>query len=260
MINNLPGRQFGVEIEFCTDYGMRNVRNILRDNGIDVHYPDWEDGEGWKLVEDGSVDDGWELVSPILSGPEGFAEVAKALEILTDNVGAWIDFSCGLHVHVNANDLSTASIANAMLRYDSHSHEIDKVVHPQRLDNRFCLDISEEVTAIRRRIGKISQIKTFDLATLAPSRYKKLNLAAYLKHGTLEFRLHEGALSVEAVTNWIAFCVQFIEDSICDVIEIAGLDTLVVKEDHGPFANLPTETQNYFKKRAEHNAKYAPEL
>lgn len=246
----ISNRSFGVEIECKTDLSKRGLCDVLQDNGIDAYVPDWEDGDGWKIVEDGSVDDGWEVVSPILSGVDGIAEVAKVLSILRNQGECWIDQSCGLHVHVNAIDLSSASIANAMLRYERHSAKIDAIVPAARRENRFCLDITLEAQMIRRRLGKISSIQPFELGILAVSRYRKLNLAAYCKHGTLEFRLHDGSLNVADVTNWIAFCVQFIEDSICTVSDDMGLDTLVVKEDLGPFANLPAETQEHFKNRA----------
>lgn len=249
-MTNISNRTFGVEIECKTDLSMRALCEVLQDNGISAYVPDWEGGEGWKIVEDGSVDDGWEVVSPILSGVEGIAEVARVLNILRDLAGCWIDESCGLHVHVNANDLSSASIANAVLRYERHSAKIDAIVPPRRRENRFCLDVTHEAQMIRRRLGKISSIAPYYLAALADSRYRKLNIAAFCKHGTLEFRLHDGTLKVADVTNWIAFCVQFVEDSICTVTDDMGLDTLVVKEDLGPFANLSDETRAHFNNRA----------
>jgi hypothetical protein len=52
-----------------------------------------------------------------------------------------------------------------------------------------------------------------NVANLPQTRYYKLNLAAYVKHGTLEFRQHAGTLNLNKMINWIMFCVQFVEDS-----------------------------------------------
>jgi hypothetical protein len=45
-------------------------------------------------------------------------------------------------------------------------------------------------------------------------RYHKLNLCAYLRHGTIEFRHHAGTVNPVKIVNWIAFCLNFVETSI----------------------------------------------
>jgi hypothetical protein len=45
------------------------------------------------------------------------------------------------------------------------------------------------------------------------SRYLKLNIHAYIKHGTLEFRQHAGTMNINKMVNWIIFCVNFVENS-----------------------------------------------
>jgi hypothetical protein len=44
-------------------------------------------------------------------------------------------------------------------------------------------------------------------------RYFKLNVAAYLRHGTIEFRQHSGTVDYQKMVNWIIFCIAFVEDS-----------------------------------------------
>lgn len=44
-------------------------------------------------------------------------------------------------------------------------------------------------------------------------RYRKVNLQAYVKHGTVEFRHHSGSCNPTKVMNWVRFVTQFVEAS-----------------------------------------------
>lgn len=101
-------RKFGVEFEVNLGIdGQQNLRKLL----------DREFG----MVHDGSVNNGIEIVSPILGGAKGERQVIKTCKALK-TVEAATDDSCGMHVHNDAADFfSKASIqvvplANA-LRY-----------------------------------------------------------------------------------------------------------------------------------------------
>ena len=43
--------------------------------------------------------------------------------------------------------------------------------------------------------------------------YKKVNICAFARHGTIEFRQHQGTLSFEKIVNWISFCQEFVNHS-----------------------------------------------
>ena len=44
-------------------------------------------------------------------------------------------------------------------------------------------------------------------------RYRKLNLVSLFKHGTIEFRLHQGTHSIEKITNWIYLLILFTKNT-----------------------------------------------
>lgn len=46
-----------------------------------------------------------------------------------------------------------------------------------------------------------------------PGRYFKINLQAYLRHGTIEFRQHSGSANATKVCNWVRFLQAFIDES-----------------------------------------------
>lgn len=205
----MSDRKFGVEIEFCTNEDIEWWEEKLRSKtGIDVaacgsfH-------EGWILEVDGSVD-GWELVSPILSGNDGLQEVAKMIAAIKA-LGGWMEGSCGFHVHVDANDFSPTNIISAVKKYEQNEMRLDKYVSESRRynNNEYCHSTTKLLRELREEI-KCSSLEYVNWDYV--NRYYKLNVAAFAKHGTLEFRHHEGSLDITKITNWIKFCVRFMED------------------------------------------------
>jgi hypothetical protein len=180
-----------------------------RDNRADANDPRMR--TAWKVTYDGSVSNGCEVVSPILSGSEGLESVRKVVRALKA-AGARVDNSCGFHVHVNARDLQGPELINAVRRYAQHETTIDSFMAPRRRESRseWCRSMVE---LSRTLSGRGDLFVATNVANLPQTRYYKLNLAAYVKHGTLEFRQHAGTLNLNKMINWIMFCVQFVEDS-----------------------------------------------
>lgn len=230
----MTNRNFGVEIEI----GNRNVNQmteILRNAGFNVFnqenrslnngtqmltsatrragetLPEYE--TAWKVIYDGSVGDGCEVVSPILSGRNGLEAVKGVIKAMNKD-GAKADHRCGLHVHVDANDLHMVELLNVARRYAAFESTIDSFVKPSRRanENGYCKSMEMVVDAMEKNF--FSNDKNY-LKTLG-DRYFKLNLQAYLRHGTVEFRQLEGTTSWTKITNWIEFCVSFVEASRLD--------------------------------------------
>lgn len=209
-------RKFGVEIEFCTDEDIYSWADMLRSTtGITVRaYGFSRDYDSWKLVPDCSVN-GWELVSPILHGDDGMAQVEKMAMALKSN-GAKMSRSCGLHVHVDASDFSFANIMDAMKRYEQNEYVIDQSVAEHRRGHRN--NYAEPMPGYVAQVTRLTNSKKQLRAILEGrgdgwiERCGKLNICSYVKHGTLEFRHHEGTLDVRKMTSWINFCVRFMDD------------------------------------------------
>ncbi len=60
-------------------------------------------GQSYKIVADGSVRNGLEVVSPILGGAAGEKEVLKVCKEI-EKLGGKVDETCGLHIHLGAKD------------------------------------------------------------------------------------------------------------------------------------------------------------
>ena len=72
-------------------------------------------------------------------------------------------------------------------------------------------------------------------------RYIKVNLTAYHRCRTVEFRHHSGTCLATKVKNWVLFCVNFVDQSMLAAIE-----------NDGPFYGLEQDTVDYFNGRIEH--------
>lgn len=211
-LNLVHSRSFGIEIE-CFGPTMEQAAEAIRATGIEIEVEGYNHHTRpvWKIVPDSSVANGFEVVSPILSGNDGLGQVKKVATALV-GAGAKVDRRCGFHVHVDARDLTGADLVNCVRRYAAHESVIDSYMPEARRagNNNFCRSMSgilryfENPTtteAPRAVAGRVSE------------RYYKFNLCAFLRHGTVEFRQHSGTVDYRKMLNWIAFCLHFVEDS-----------------------------------------------
>lgn len=211
-------RKFGVEIEF-KGLSRYDAEDALRNAGLNVQIEGYnhDTRSHWKIVSDGSVSDGWELVSPPLSGNAGLEEVRTAANAMVA-AGAYVDRECGLHVHVDGANLSAATIVNMTERYARHEGEINKLVPSFRHACSWARSMNTVASTVRGYLNNNPTATARAISEQIDSRYYKLNLQAYLRHGTIEFRQHSGTCDGTKIANWIVFCVTFVEDSIVTVV------------------------------------------
>ena len=201
-------RTWGVEIEFK---GNRHLAAIaLRNEGINVQIEGYNhtDRNYWKIVMDGSAE--WELVSPPLSGEEGFRQLEIACKAL-QAAGVKVDKSCGLHVHHGVNDLSVDNFKNLYKLYYKFEETIDEFMPESRRanNNTYCKSMKGSY-----EMEKILQAKTLmELENIYWDRYYKLNIQSYVKHGTIEFRQHNGTIEFDKISNWIKLTNMMVERS-----------------------------------------------
>ena len=204
-------RTFGVEVEFI---GSRELAcRVVNEAGItcEVERYGHSTPRNWKVVTDASIgrESGGELVSPILTGSEGLAAAKKAIRALSA-AGLRINRECGVHVHVGAADLNPHQVKNVLTRYSKHETSIDDVMPRSRRDNEFCRGLSNVISS--EYFARPTTMATlFD--SFGHGRYFKVNLMAWNRQQTVEFRQHAGSLNGTKIGNWIQFCVNFVEIS-----------------------------------------------
>lgn len=215
----IPNRTFGVEIEI---YGLdqNQAAVALQNAGLYAQVQNYNHGrfDGWKVVTDGSIvpsgghGGGCEIVSPILRGEEGIADLRKACQALSA-AGARVNRTCGLHVHVGTNDLSANDAAMILSRYARFESVIDSWMPESRRESRnsFCRSIQP---IVQGRINNRSWANIADVASqFGRDRYFKVNMDAYARHRTIEFRQHSGTVNAGKIENWVRFLLAFIEAS-----------------------------------------------
>lgn len=203
-------RNFGVEIELV-GITMEQSQNAIRAAGVRVEnegYNHTDHTDHWKIVRDASVQGGHEVVSPILSSLDEVIKVATALQ----KAGATANKSCGLHVHMDASDLSPDAIRSICKRYAEHEEEIDAFMPASRRGaaNQYCRMVWGRFSTDQFN----SAVTAEDFAACQPTRYYKVNLHALVRHRTLEFRQHSGTVDAVKIANWILFIDAFIAESV----------------------------------------------
>jgi hypothetical protein len=212
-------RTFGVEIEA---YGVTRAALLaeLRAQGLEAHGEDYNHATRphWKIVSDGSVQgaNAFELVSPVLRGYEGLEDLARACRALKI-CGAQVNNSCGLHVHFGARDMSIEHLRQLVRNYLVLEPTIDQLMPATRRGNAntYCQGLLRGRTQAEAERQLLGATTTEQLAQAANngSRYHKVNLQSFFRHGTIEFRQHSGSTDFEKISFWVKFLHNLIDFS-----------------------------------------------
>ena len=195
-------RKFGIEIEAYNCSRERLARE-LREAGIEVMVESYNHTTRphWKLVTDGSLNgnDTFELVSPILVGEAGLQELEKGCWVL-DLCDVKVNGSCGLHVHIDAAGFSMETWRNLSLSYKHLEPVIDRFIPASRRDNYYCRGLGHVSDGMIRSARMVDELKG-----RIGDRYHKVDLEAYSRHKTIEFRQHSGTTCFTKMRNWVLF-------------------------------------------------------
>ena len=202
-------RNFGIEIEAYNCTRERLARELTA-AGINVQvegYNHTDHTDHWKLVTDSSLsgNNTFELVSPILHGEQGIEELEKVCWVL-DLCNAKVNDTCGLHVHMDAAEFDLTTWKNLILTYKRLEGVIDNFMPHSRRNNHYCkalTAITENSIKHARNIGELR-------AAFFHNRYHKVNLEAYARHRTVEFRQHGGSTNFTKMSAWIHFLAKMI--------------------------------------------------
>lgn len=206
-------RKYGVEIEFTLDsWKTTQLVNNAAALGLVINQQSYNHNtqSQWKLITDSSC--GWELVSPPMTGHDGFRQIGIVCQALA-MVGAVVTKSCGLHVHHDCNDLTAPQLANIFAVYAKLEKTFDSM-HPQsRRNNTYCQSLTyNHYNDVNRLLAQLKTVKTVSqLDAMFQDRYRKVNFRSYLKYGTIEFRQHAGTIDAAKICNWVMMTQQVVE-------------------------------------------------
>lgn len=236
-------RGFGVEIEFIrpNSVSRQSICDALTVT-CEVEGYNHITRPHWKLVTDCSVHENSsqsarglvgdnEIVSPILYGENGFAQLKNILDTLNE-LGCEVNYTCGIHVHhdvtnkmVEGREQSQKFLANLIKFVAKYEHLIYKLVSPSRLDGRgYSTPVRKEFFGQSETINKasvanmVARVKDnciskyrygTEINNNQPSPSVQYNRACGLNfrnvwtRGSVEFRYHNGSLNFDKIVSWI---------------------------------------------------------
>lgn len=189
-------RAYGIEIECIVPSAIQDtmIASAAVEQGVDVRSERYNHSTRghWKIIWDSSISArsgfrGIEIVSPKLYGTEGLKEIEIVCKVLQD-LGAIVNTSCGLHVHHDASDFGSKHFTNIKQIYRTAEPMLDAIMPASRRGNfnTYCRSV----------VG-------VDDSAFEYTRYYKLNVTSYTRHGSLEFRHHAGTLNAVKIIAWV---------------------------------------------------------
>jgi len=248
----------GVELE-CTNVDRDAVRRICAERGIATHddynnYNHRDSSDSYKLMSDGSLSRSrgdvfgtCEIVTPVLNDLRSLRVVCDIL----NEAGAGVNRTCGLHVHFGAANFTAAQWRRIILNYARLEAIIDGFMPASRRGNasQWCRSITDHAARIERMYEPSFERMKAEFASDGScyARYHKVNLEAFARHKTIEFRQHAGTINFEKIENWVNFLAGLLTYSIQNE-ELVTARTL----DEVPF--LTAEQKAFFKRRTNGHA------
>lgn len=273
--NQIANRSFGIELEVMAPGGMRlqELAYKVEAAGVPCHAEHYNHTtrRHWKIVTDGSLTggNGMEVVSPKLTGEDGVRQariVAKALE----DAGCKVNVSCGFHLHVDATDFTPDVMKKVAIQFFWYETFFDHIVPASRRGSHNAYIKSNRsrfggygTAAVNEGIRKVKEVRSdFDAIIDVVNgvrygdfdRYFKLNLTAFRRHRTIEFRQHSGTVDADKIEHWIRLMVGFVSKAV--VAQCPRLRRLerdhTAEEEMRLFLSYfpaPKETKRFYMKR-----------
>jgi hypothetical protein len=204
---NASEMTFGIEIETVAPQAAIDAGLQIGGyhHGIQVPYLP----AGWKAERDGSIDTragghACEIVSPILRGAEGLAQVAEVARTLEAR-GHRVNVSTGVHVHIGwDSDLPADALARLVTIVAYAERGLYAITGTKNREmSHYCGGV--------RKYGNGKDAKI----NLDRNRYHALNLTNLARgRGTVEFRVFSGSTSVTKLVGWVQVCLGLVERAV----------------------------------------------
>jgi hypothetical protein len=227
-----PDRLFGLEIEVVTNKDKREVARAISeeftrqriDQVCEAQEYNHNTQSIWKVVRDSSVR-GWEIVSPPMKGHQGRIELEAVCKALND-LEVKVNHTTGLHVHHDARDLTGQQVGMTFGLYASFQHVFNLMVSPSRRNNNFARPLNwthltqngrdnfrgEVRNASRRTNGNSIERKLQERMNAGGLHsYTSVDCMSLYRHGTIEFRQHQGTTNATKIWNWVLMTQSIIE-------------------------------------------------
>ena len=197
------------QLDFVT-----NRRAPLGDVGIELEVErkptwtgDWPHVRNWVAKSDGSLRNGIEYITrtPVKADEKLKTRIGSLVDAIKDNV---TDNSArtSCHVHVNCLRLTPLQMMNGVFSFWLAEEIISDYWGEERKGNNYCRRLSEwsDISSVVRNIidDRFYGIG-ISHATSGLERYSSCNMAAFTKHGSVEFRGMRGTVDTDVLHKWV---------------------------------------------------------
>lgn len=179
------------------------------------------DGRAWTIMSDASVADqggqACEFVTPKCTY-EDIETVQECIRALR-RAGAKVNHTCGLHIHIDGANHNAKSLKNLAFTFRAKQDLIFKAVAPNRMGNRYCKPLTDDLVDNIKKIKTLDNEKMKDAwygtysdyrstdAHYHDSRYHAMNYHSLWYRGTVEFRLFNSTLHAGEVRAYLNLCL-----------------------------------------------------
>jgi hypothetical protein len=159
----------------------------------------------WIREEDGSLR-GQESAEYVLSEPCSLAGVGSALSLLEEayhhnNTKVDDTVRAGVHVHVNAQDLTIPQLGNFLCLYLILEDALVQLCGEGRQGNLFCLRTKDAAGGLAKIVQSFSRGR-WEAFGQDDLRYSSYNVKALATYGSLEFRAMRGTRDLSKIYDW----------------------------------------------------------
>ena len=235
----IQSQDFGIEIEMTGLTRSRAAGVIAEHFGTtkeyegsfyDTYFARDTTGRKWKVMSDGSLDcqrkEGRrkvsadrnysvEVVSPICQ--YGDIETVQELIRRLREAGAFVNSSCGIHIHINTAPFDAPHLRNLVNIMAAKEDMIYKALKVSRgRESHYCRKIDPAFLERlnRQKPATLDRLKSLwyngrdgSREHYHDSRYHCLNLHSVFQKGTVEFRAFNGELQAGKIKAYIQFCL-----------------------------------------------------
>ena len=203
---------------------IKQLFDVVRQDGKDIGIEIEMEGEHlkypisryWRGTNDGSLRG--ESLEYVLKSPVSRDMTKQRLQFLKNELEAHDSKlhpsdRCGVHIHVNCQDLTVCQVINFSIVYLILEELLVEMCGEQRIGNLFCLRASDAdliITALRicKQEDSLNPIQN------RRYRYASINLAAISKFGSVEFRSFQTPKNIMKIQKWIEILLRIKDYSL----------------------------------------------
>ena len=215
-------RKFGIEIEcgHTGNDGYATAANLSAIPGVSATRASYssQNYTVWQVKPDGSlqIPGAQEIVSPTLPGTEESIEQVRRVANYLEGADYKVNKSCGLHVHLDAADLTRHECAVIAWRYALLQDSLKQVLPRSRWDGTNHYAAFATSSSLTKITAAARDPQTSSYWTHG-ERYTAVNLEHAHKSRAerrIEFRQAAGTVNADKIIGWYRFLCEFVAETV----------------------------------------------